>query len=66
MVEGKLPFVEGASISRPPLFSGVNYAFWKIIMEIFIESLDHVVWDAIVSGPYVPKTVFDGQTVDKP
>jgi len=25
MAENKLPFVEGASINRPPMFSGVNY-----------------------------------------
>jgi len=39
MAEEKLPFAEGASINRPPLFSGVNYPFWKIKMKIFIESL---------------------------
>jgi len=25
MAENKLPFAEGASIHRPPMFSGVNY-----------------------------------------
>jgi len=66
MAEGKLPFGEGVSINRPPLFSGVNYQFWKIQMKIFIESLDRGIWDAIVNDPYVPKTVIDGTTVDKP
>ena len=66
MAEGKLPFGEGASINRPPLFSGVNYQFWKIQMKIFIESLDRGIWDAIVNGPYIPKTVIDGTAVDKP
>jgi len=63
MAEGKLPFGEGASINRPPLFSGVNYQFWKIRMKIFIESLDRGIWDEIVNGPYIPKTVIDGTTV---
>jgi len=36
----KLPFGEGASINRPPLFCGVNYPFWKVRMEIFVESID--------------------------
>jgi len=49
MVEGKLPFGEGASINRPHLFSGVNYQFWKIRMKIFIESLDRGIWDAIIN-----------------
>ena len=36
-----MPFAEGASINRPPMFGGVNYAFWKIFpMKIFMESID--------------------------
>jgi len=35
-------------------------------MKIFIESLDRGVSDAIVNGLYVPKTLIDGQNVDKP
>ena len=66
MVENKLPFVEGASINRPLMFSGVNYQFWKIRMKIFIESIDRGVWDAKINGPYVSKTVVDGQCIEKP
>jgi len=40
MVENKLPFIEDASIRRPPMFSGIKYLFWKIRMQIFIESID--------------------------
>jgi len=36
----KLPFGEGASINRPPLFCGVNYQFWKVRMKIFMHSID--------------------------
>jgi len=35
-------------------------------MKIFIESLDRGVWDAVVNGPYVLKTVINGESVDKP
>jgi len=66
MAEGKLPFAEGASINKPFLLCRVKYPFWKIRMKIFIESLDRVVWDAIVNGPFMPKTVIDGVTADKP
>jgi len=66
MAEGKLPFGGGASINRPSLFSGINYQFWKIRMKIFIESLDRGIWDAIVNGPFIPKTVVDEVTIDKP
>ena len=55
MVESKLPFAKGASIHRPPMFCRLNYQFWKIEMQIFIESIDNGIWDAIVDGPYTPK-----------
>jgi len=35
-------------------------------MRIFIESIDCVVWDAIVNEPYVPKMLVDNVYVDKP
>ena len=35
-------------------------------MKIFMESLDRGIWDAIINGRYVPKTVIDGTVVDKP
>jgi len=53
MAENKLPFAEGASINMPPIFSGVNYQFWKVKRKIFIESIDQGIWNAIVNGPYV-------------
>jgi len=66
MAENKLPFTEGSSINRPPMFCGLNYQFSKVRMRIFIESIDHSVWDAIVNGPYVPKLLVDNVYVDKP
>jgi len=66
MAENRLPFVEGASINRPPIFSGVNYQFWKVRVRIFIESIDRGIWNAIVNGPYVPMHVVDGVSVAKP
>jgi len=65
MVENKLPFAEGASIHRPPMFFGVNYQFWKVRMKIFIESIDRGIWNAIVNGPYIPMSVVDGVSIVK-
>jgi len=65
MAESKLPFVEGASIHRPPMFSGVNNQFWKVKMKIFIESIDRGIWNAIVNGPYIPMSVVNGVSVEK-
>jgi len=62
----RLPFGEGASINRPPLFCGLNYQFWKVRMKIFMESLDKGIWDAIESGPFVPKFEKDGSVIEKP
>ena len=65
MAENKLPFVEEASTHRPPMFSGVNYQFWKLRMKIFIESIDRGIWNAIVNGPYIPMFVVNGVSVMK-
>ena len=66
MAENKLPFAEGASIHRPPMFSDINYEFWKIRMKIFIESIDQGIWDAIINGPYTSKYTVENVQVDKP
>ena len=62
----RLPFGEGASINRPPLFCGLNYKFWKVRMKIFMESLDKGIWDAIENGLFVPKFEKDGSFIKKP
>ena len=41
---------EGHSISRPPLFTGKNYAYWKDRMKIFITSTDYQQWEVIEEG----------------
>jgi len=66
MTENKLPFAEGACIHRPPMFSGVNYQFWKVRMTIFIESINRGIWNAIMNGPYIPVFVVNGISVAKP
>jgi len=66
MFENKLPFAEGASIHMPPMFSRVNYQFWKVRMKIFIESIDRGIWNVIVNGPYIPVSVVNGVSAAKP
>ena len=48
------------------MFCGLNYQFWKIRMQIFIESIDKGILDAIVNGPYTPKCILENKQVDKP
>ncbi|XP_068477219.1 uncharacterized protein [Phaseolus vulgaris] len=66
MSEFKMPFAEGASINRPPIFGGVNYSFWKIRMKIFMESIDMGIWDAVANRPFIPMQVVKEETVKKP
>ena len=54
MSEFKVLFAEGSSINKPPMFNGMNYAFWEIRMKIFMESIDSCIWEAVVHGTYVP------------
>jgi len=66
MMANKMPSGEGASINRPPLFCGVNYQFWKVIMKIVIHSTDKGIWESIENGPFVPQVKKDDVSVDKP
>ena len=59
-------FGEGSSVSRPPMFNGINYASWKIRMKIFMESIDSFIWEVVVHGPYVPMQVVKDKEVVKP
>jgi len=66
MYEFKVLFADGSSINRTPMFSGMNYAFWKIRMKIFMESIAFGIWEAVVDGPLVPMQVIKDETVKKP
>ena len=48
------------------MFNGMNYAFWKIRMKIFMKSIDALIWEAGVHGPYVPMQVVKDEEVVKP
>jgi len=44
----------------------MNYAFWKIRMKFFMESIDLCIWEVVVHGPYVPMQVVKDEEVAKP
>jgi len=50
----KLPFGEGASINKLPLFCGVNYQLWKVRMKIFMHFTDKGIWETIENCPFIP------------
>ena len=40
----------GPSLIIPPLFDSTNYAYWKVRMRAFLQSLDEKVWQAMEIG----------------
>ena len=45
----------GQSLIILPLFDGTNYAYWKVHMRVFLQSLDEKVWQAVEIGWTKPK-----------
>ena len=40
----------GQSLIIPPLFDDTKYAYWKVRMRAFLQSLDEKVWQAVEIG----------------
>ena len=38
---------KGQLLIIPPLFDGTNYAYWKVRMRVFLQSLDEKVWQVV-------------------
>ena len=45
----------GQSLIIHPLFDGTNYAYWKVRVRAFLQSLDEKVWQAAEIGRTKPK-----------
>ena len=41
---------KGQSLIIPHLFDGTNYAYWKVRMKAFLQSLDEKVWPIMEIG----------------
>jgi len=48
------------------VFTDENYPFWKVKMQIFVESIDRGIWDAILNGPLVPTITVNNLQEPKP
>ena len=44
----------GQSLTIPPLYDGTNYAYWKVRMRAFLQSLGEKVWQAVEIGQTKP------------
>ena len=40
----------GQSLIIHHLFNGTNYAYWKVRMRVFLQSLDEKVWQVMEIG----------------
>ena len=40
----------GQSFIISPLFDGINYAYWKVHIKAFLQSLDEKGWQAVEIG----------------
>ena len=45
--------VEGQSTNRPPLFSGINFSYWKARMRIYIQTIVYHLWKVILKGSQI-------------
>ena len=45
----------GQLLIIPHLFNGTNYAYWKVRVRVFLQSLDEKVWQAVKIGWTKPK-----------
>ena len=45
----------GQSLIIPPLFDGTKYAYWKVCIRAFWQSLDEKVWQTVEIGWTKPK-----------
>ena len=57
--------LEGFSTNRAPFFNGVDFPYWKIRMETYLQSIDYDLWHIVSNGPYIPKHVINGVEVLK-
>ena len=46
---------KGQSLIIPPLFDDTNYAYWKVCMRAFLQSLGERVWQVVEIGWTKPK-----------
>jgi hypothetical protein len=51
---------EGTLASKPPLFDGTNFFFWKVGMRTYLMAFGVDVWDVVETG-YIKHVVLDSK-----
>ncbi|KAL3519121.1 hypothetical protein ACH5RR_021710 [Cinchona calisaya] len=52
-------FFEGQSVTRPPMFNGINFISWRDRMKIFLQSIDIDLWYVVNEGPFEASIIDD-------
>ena len=52
---------QGRSTTTPPLFRGINFSYWKNVIQMFIKTKVYELWNIVTKGPYVPQIAIDGK-----
>ena len=50
---------------RPPLFNGENYAYWKTMIRLSMQTNDYEAWRLIVNGPAIPTKKIEDKEIIK-
>ena len=53
--------LEGQSTTRPPLFTGSNFAYWKVRMRIYLRCIDLDILE-LIEKKYVEKSKIGNMT----
>ena len=48
---------EEASTSRPSFFYGNDYVYWKVMMNIYFQSIDYDIWPSIKNELHKPTKI---------
>ena len=57
--------LEGQSTTRPPLFEGTNYTYWKLRMKMWLQANDFSIWEKCESAYVIPEKPETGYTVEQ-
>jgi hypothetical protein len=52
---GHMDKQERLSLRKSPYFDGTYYAFWKIRMRVYLQSLGYDFWESVKNGYETPK-----------
>lgn len=53
-------------INTPPLFSDNRFNIWQARFRLFLQSVNHELWETIINNQFIPTHKVNDEAVDKP